>query len=161
MLWQGILLNPYIGPVFAKWRWPLDDTTLQLKVKWIMSRPVHIVIPQAPLAALIRHMSRLSVNVLPIADQQGKVIGLATEADIFKAILKPKSVLNIPASDQTPEIQSVSTTIVEHKIAQPIRARQPSVVPVWQADPQKQVTLVLGLNNGGILLADNIRPAQW
>ena len=31
--------SPYLRPEFAKWRWPLDDATLQIKVKWIMSRP--------------------------------------------------------------------------------------------------------------------------
>ena len=35
----------YLRPVFAKWRRTLDDATLQIKVKWIMSRPVHIIKP--------------------------------------------------------------------------------------------------------------------
>ncbi len=47
------MLNLYIGPMFAKWRWPLDDATLQIKVKWIMSRPIHTISPQTPLAAIM------------------------------------------------------------------------------------------------------------
>ena len=70
MLWQEILLNPYIGPVFAKWRWPLDDATLQIKVK---CRPIHTISLQTPLAAIMSSMCRFRVRALPVADQQGKV----------------------------------------------------------------------------------------
>ncbi|MHC4123321.1 MAG: CBS domain-containing protein, partial [Planctomycetota bacterium] len=42
-------LSPFLRPVFAKWRRPQDDATLQIKIKWIMSRPVHIISPQMPL----------------------------------------------------------------------------------------------------------------
>ncbi len=91
-------ISPYLRPVFAKWRRPLDDATLQIRVKWIMSRPVHIVKPETPLANVMGNMCRFGVLCLPVVDQQGKVQGLVTEADIFKVLLELKSSPSISAS---------------------------------------------------------------
>ncbi len=91
-------LSPYLRPVFAKWRRPLDDATLQIRIKWIMSRPVHIVKPQTPLANIMGNMCRYGVLCLPVVDQKGKVQGLVTEADIFKVLLGLKSSPGISAS---------------------------------------------------------------
>jgi CBS domain-containing protein len=101
-------ISPYLRPVFAKWRRPLDDATLQIRIKWIMSKPVHVISPQMPLGAIMRNMCRFRVRALPVADQQGKVLGLVTEANIFKAILKSKSTANIPVSDEGHQPQSAS-----------------------------------------------------
>lgn len=38
-------LSSYLRSEFAKLRWPLDDATLQIKVKWIMSRPIRTIKP--------------------------------------------------------------------------------------------------------------------
>ncbi|MHC4315146.1 MAG: CBS domain-containing protein [Planctomycetota bacterium] len=84
-------LSPYLRPVFAKWRRPLDDATLQIRIKWIMSKPMHIVNPETPLANIMRDMCRFGVLCLPVVDQQGKVQGLVTKAGIFKVLLGLKS----------------------------------------------------------------------
>ena len=68
-------LSPYLRPVFAKWRRPLDDATLQIRIKWIMSRPVHIVKPETPLANIMGNMCRYGALCLPVVDKQGKVQG--------------------------------------------------------------------------------------
>jgi CBS-domain-containing membrane protein len=122
-------ISPYLRPVFAKWRRPLDDATLQIRIKWIMSKPVHVISPQMPLGAIMRNMCRFRVRALPVADQQGKVLGLVTEANIFKAILKSKSALNIPVSDEGHQVQSASPQAPERTRTQPTKTNQPSLVP--------------------------------
>ena len=122
-------VSPYLRPEFAKWRRPLDDATLKLKVKWIMSRPVHIISSQTPLAAIMSSMCRFRVRALPMVNQQGKVLGLVTEADIFKAILKAKSDMNIGVSDKSRQAKSTFPKAPERSRTQPAKENQPSLVP--------------------------------
>jgi len=81
-------ISPYLRPVFAKWRRPQDDATLQIKVKWIMSRPVRTIKPQTPLAEIMENMSQFGGGCLPVMDQQGKIQGIVTVFDVFKTLLK-------------------------------------------------------------------------
>jgi len=122
-------ISPYLRPAFAKWRRSLDDATLQIRIKWIMSKPVHVISPQMPLGAIMRNMCRFRVRALPVADHQGKVLGLVTEANIFKAILKSKSALNIPVSDEGHQVQSASPQAPERTRTQSTKTNQPSLAP--------------------------------
>jgi CBS domain-containing protein len=81
-------LSPYLRSLFAKWRRPLDDATLKIRVKWIMSRPVRTIKPKTPLAAIMENMSRFGGRALPVVDEQGKVRGLVTVFEIFQMLLK-------------------------------------------------------------------------
>lgn len=80
-------VSPYLKPVFAKWRRPLDDATLQIKVKWIMSRPVRTVKPDTSLAVIMENMREFGGRCLPVVADDGKVQGLITVFDIFKILL--------------------------------------------------------------------------
>ena len=80
-------ISPYLRPEFAKWCRPLDEATLQIKIKWIMSRPVRTIRPETSLAAIMESMCQFGRRALPVVDQQGKVQGLVTVFDIFKALL--------------------------------------------------------------------------
>ncbi len=77
----------YLRPIFAKWHGPLDDATLQIKLKWIMSRPVRTVRPETPLETIIENLCRFGGRGLPVMDEQGKVQGLVTVFDIFRTLL--------------------------------------------------------------------------
>ncbi len=79
-------ISPYLRPVFAKWHRPMDDATLQIKIKWVMSSPVHTVKPETPLSAIIENMCQFGGRALPVVDQQGKVQGLVTVFDILQAL---------------------------------------------------------------------------
>ena len=92
-------MSPYLQPIFAKWRRPLDDATLKIRIKWIMSRPVRTIKPETSLAAIMEHMSQFRGRCLPVTDEAGKVHGLVTAFDIFQALLKSGS--NTPAEDRT------------------------------------------------------------
>lgn len=77
----------YLRPIFAKWRRPLDDATLQIRIKWIMSRPVRTIKPETSLTTIMENMRQFGGRCLPVADQQGKVQGLVTVFDIYQALL--------------------------------------------------------------------------
>ncbi len=80
--------SPYLRPEFAKWRRPLDDATLQIKAKWIMSKPVHTIEQETPLTTIMENMCQLGVRCLPVVDGQNKVQGFVTVFDVFNALLK-------------------------------------------------------------------------
>jgi len=83
-------ISPYLRPIFAKWRRSSDDATLQIKIKWIMSKPVRTIKPQASLATVIENMQKFGGRCLPVVDQQGQVQGLVTVFDIFKVLSTPE-----------------------------------------------------------------------
>jgi CBS domain-containing protein len=91
-------LSPYLQNIFGKWRRPLDIATLQIKVKWIMSRPVCIVSPDLPLARVMGNMSSLGSRCMPVVGADGKVQGIITVFDIFQALLKHN--LNVSSCGQ-------------------------------------------------------------
>lgn len=80
-------LSPYLQSMFAKWRDSMDTATLQIKAKWVMSRPVRTVTPDATLKLVIQTMSEHGGRCMPVVDQQGKVQGIVTVFDIFYALL--------------------------------------------------------------------------
>jgi len=91
-------MSPYLLPIFAKWRRPLDDATLKIRIKWIMSRPVRTIKPETSLAAIMEYMSQFRGRCLPVTDEEGNVHGLVTAFDIFQALLKSGS--NTPAESR-------------------------------------------------------------
>ena len=92
-------ISPYLRPVFAKWCRPLDNATLQIKIKWIMSSTVHTITPETPFAEITENMRRFGVRCLPVADPQGKIRGLVTVFDIFRALLKYNSNISTASGD--------------------------------------------------------------
>jgi predicted transcriptional regulator len=116
-------LSPYLRPVFAKWRRPMDDATLQIRIKWIMSKPVHIVKPETHLPNVMENMCRFGLLCLPVVDKQGKVQGLVTEADIFKVLLGLKSSPNTSTSGNEYKEQSTS----DHREIESTPAMEPDL----------------------------------
>jgi len=94
-------ISPYLRSVFAKWRRPLDVATLNIKVKWIMSRPVRTITPETSLAAVIEHMCRFGGRAIPVVDEEGKVQGLITVFDILQMLLKTGTGVSI--AGKTPQ----------------------------------------------------------
>jgi CBS domain-containing protein len=81
-------LSPYLRNIFAKWRRPLDDATLRIRIKWIMSKPTCTVVPDTPLAVIMENMCQAGIRCLPVVDEQGSVQGLVTAFDIFRVLLR-------------------------------------------------------------------------
>jgi CBS domain-containing protein len=84
-------ISIYLKPMFAKWRRPVDDATLKIRVKWVMTRLVKTIKMQTSLAEIMQYMSQSSINCLPVTDDQGKVVGIVTTFDIFRAISGSKT----------------------------------------------------------------------
>jgi CBS domain-containing protein len=103
-------MSPYLQPIFAKWRRPLDDATLKIRIKWIMSRPVHTIKPETSLAAIVEYMSQFRGRCLPVMNEEGNVQGLVTAFDIFQSLLKSYS--NTRSTGQTAQalVESASPT---------------------------------------------------
>jgi CBS domain-containing protein len=84
-------ISPYLRPMFSRWRRPLDDATLQIRIKWIMSRPVYTVRPDTPISVIMESVCRYSQRGLPVVDEEGRVQGLITVFDIFRALIGEKA----------------------------------------------------------------------
>ena len=98
-------LSVYLKPMFAKWRRPIDDATLQIKIKWMMTRPVYTIKPDTTLAAIMENMRQSGMRCLPVVDPKGKVAGLVTVFDIFKALLNTDS--DTSTTGKTPQAPSL------------------------------------------------------
>ncbi|PKL49394.1 MAG: hypothetical protein CVV39_03035 [Planctomycetes bacterium HGW-Planctomycetes-1] len=84
-------VSVYLKPMFAKWRRPTDDATLQIRVKWIMTRPVRTIKPETPVLAIMEDMCQSGLRCFPVVEKDGKVVGLITVFDVLKALLKVNS----------------------------------------------------------------------
>jgi len=98
-------LSVYLKPMFAKWRRPIDDATLQIKIKWVMTRPVRTIKPDTSLTVIMENMRQSGLRCLPVADQQGNVAGLVTVFDVFKVLLNADSSLS--TAGKTPQAPSL------------------------------------------------------
>lgn len=99
-------LSVYLKPMFAKWRRPIDDATLQIKIKWIMTRPVHTIKPDTLLTEIMENMRQSGLRCLPVVDQQGSTVGLVTVFDIFNKLLNTNSGLS--TAGKTPQAPSLA-----------------------------------------------------
>ena len=77
-------ISPYLRPVFAKWHTPADDATLNIKIQWVMTRPVRTVGPHATLGIAIESMQHFGGRCLPVMGDRGEVQGILTVFDIFR-----------------------------------------------------------------------------
>jgi CBS domain-containing protein len=94
-------LSPYLRPEFAKWRRQLDDATLKIKIKWIMSRPVNTVKLETSFAEIIENMCRFGKRAFPVVDEQDKVLGLVTVFDIFRVLSNSTDVSTMDEVSET------------------------------------------------------------
>lgn len=97
-------VSPYLRPVFAKWKRPLDEATLQIKVSWIMTRPVRTITPHTMLDIIVDTMLHFGGRCLPVVDQDGKVHGMVTVFDIFKVL---NTSGDVGQSGKTPQMPAV------------------------------------------------------
>jgi CBS domain-containing protein len=95
-------ISPYLRPVFAKWRRPIDNATLKIKLKWIMSRPVHTIKPDTTVEIIVETLCRLGCRCLPVVNQEGKVEGLVTVFDIFRILNANRNISNFGRTMQVP-----------------------------------------------------------
>ncbi len=103
-------ISPYLRPVFAHWRRPVDDATMKIRIKWFMSRTVHTIGPDASLTKIMHTMMQHSVRGLPVMDANGAILGLVTVYDVFAAVLNCTGLQLTGRPQQAPPgVQSIGT----------------------------------------------------
>jgi CBS domain-containing protein len=80
-------ISPYLNPLFARWRRVQDDATLDIKVKWIMSKPARMVSTTTPACAAAARMLQWRVGCLPVADDSGEVKGILTRYELISLLV--------------------------------------------------------------------------
>jgi CBS domain-containing protein len=80
-------ISPYLNPVFARWRRPQDEATLDIKVKWIMSKPVRMISAGATASVAAARMMQWRVGCLPVTNDSGTITGIVTRYDLMKLLL--------------------------------------------------------------------------
>ena len=69
------------------WHRPEDDATLQIRLKWIMSKQVYPVKPETPLFNIVELKFKHDISCLPVVDVQGQMLGVVTTKDMLKGFL--------------------------------------------------------------------------
>jgi CBS domain-containing protein len=78
----------YLQPAFSKWRRLADDATLQIRLKAIMSRPVHTINLHTTLSEIIDDMCENRCRCLPVVNEDGQVEGFVSAFDIFRLLMR-------------------------------------------------------------------------
>lgn len=97
-----------------------------VSAKEIMQTPVIAATPQASLRDLAARLVTNEFSGMPVADLDGRVIGVITEADIIRALLEGKRLENLTAGEvmtgpavtvdaKTP-LEEVMKSLQEHRI---------------------------------------------
>jgi len=95
-------VSPYLRSAFAKWRRPIDDASLQIRIKWIMSRPVRTVKLDTTISVIMENMSRYGGRCLPVVDEESRVVGLVTVFEVFNALLTNNGISLVGTAGQPP-----------------------------------------------------------
>ena len=100
--------------------------TISVTAKEIMQSPVIAATPRASLRDLASRLVTNEFSGMPVADLDGRVVGVITEADIIRALLQGKHLENLTAGqvmtgpaltvDAKTPIEEVMKCLVEHNI---------------------------------------------
>ena len=71
--------------------WELNYLWSQIRVKSIMSTKVFTVTAEEPMINAARIMLEHKVSGLPVLDAKGKIVGIVTESDIFRMLVKSQT----------------------------------------------------------------------
>lgn len=71
--------------------WELNYLWAQLTIERVMSRKVLTIKPDAPILDAAEIMLNHKVSGLPVIDNTGRLLGIVTESDIFRMLVKTRS----------------------------------------------------------------------
>jgi acetoin utilization protein AcuB len=77
--------------------WEMNYLWAQLTVQKVMSRKLFTVTPETPIIDAAEMMMEHKVSGLPVVDSSGKLVGMITESDIFRMLVKSRSKALIPS----------------------------------------------------------------
>ena len=79
-------MSPYLRPEFGKWRRPIDDASLRIKVRWLMSKKIHTVKSLDRLSDVVSTMCRLGLRSIPVVTQNGQIEGIINVFDVLRTL---------------------------------------------------------------------------
>jgi acetoin utilization protein AcuB len=97
--------------------WEIHYLLYKIQVEEIMTRDVITTIPDAPIEDAARLMVTHKIGGLPVVDENGDVVGVITETDIFKAFVEMLSGghsglrLTLQVPERKGVLAALSTTI--------------------------------------------------
>jgi CBS domain-containing protein len=97
-------VSPYLRPVFTKWKRPLDEATLQIKVSWIMTRPVRTITPNIGIDVIADTILRFGIRALPVVGSDGKVKGIVTTLDVMRVLASSSNLGHVGKTVQMPAV---------------------------------------------------------
>ncbi|MCH8216803.1 MAG: CBS domain-containing protein, partial [Planctomycetes bacterium] len=62
-------VSPYLRPQFCQYRRLSDDASLQIKIKWVASRPVYTTPPDTTVMVVMEKMCRFGGKCLPVVGE--------------------------------------------------------------------------------------------
>lgn len=71
--------------------WELNYLWSQIKIKDVMTRKVYTVGPDEPLINAAQIMLDKKVSGLPVVSGDGEVVGIITESDVFRMLVKSQT----------------------------------------------------------------------
>lgn len=71
--------------------WEMNYLWAQLTVQKVMKRKVISVSPETPIIDAAELMMEHKVSGLPVVDAAGKLVGMITESDIFRMLVKSRT----------------------------------------------------------------------
>jgi predicted transcriptional regulator len=89
------------------------DTNLQVPVNAIMSQPIVTIQETQSIIDALKVMQKNNFRRLPITNQEGKLIGIVTDKDIFKIIINKKDLLSDLYNNKN--FQFSSSTLEEYR----------------------------------------------
>jgi len=88
------------------------DSLLKLPVRSLMSRPIQTATPDIEIWKTFETMLNLGVRRLPIVEKDGKLVGIVTERDLTRWVLRifyePKLPDEIRALVQNPKLEALT-----------------------------------------------------
>jgi CBS domain-containing protein len=80
----------YLKEGFEKFKRPLDEATMKIKLRWIMSQPVITIEQNASINDIMTKMTSTGKRCLVVTDEQSSPVGIITVFDIFKSLTAKK-----------------------------------------------------------------------
>ena len=68
--------------------WELNYLLARLKIEDIMTREPQVISPQATIKEASKLMHDEKISGLPVVDEEGRILGIITESDIFRMVVQ-------------------------------------------------------------------------
>ncbi|MEW6604720.1 MAG: CBS domain-containing protein [Thermoproteota archaeon] len=93
-------------------------STLQVPARDVMSKPIITIDEASSLKDAIQEMELYNIRRLPVVDKEKKMVGIVTDKDIFKAIMKSQTLVASFCESLTVEYKPVYEKLSEFMLGE-------------------------------------------